>query len=74
MYSSCLDDKSQEYDQVKYDNRSAIVVGNENSGISPIVIKNSDFLIKIRMFGNVQSFNVSVSTGILLSEVRKQIK
>lgn len=73
IYSSCLDDKSQDYSKVKYDNKSVIVVGNENSGISPIVIKNSDFLIKIRMFGNVQSFNVSVSTGILLSEVRKQI-
>ncbi|MDE6476776.1 MAG: 23S rRNA (guanosine(2251)-2'-O)-methyltransferase RlmB, partial [Mycoplasmoidaceae bacterium] len=73
IYSSCLNDKSQDYSKVKYDNKSVIVVGNENSGISPIVIKNSDFLIKIRMFGNVQSFNVSVSTGILLSEVRKQI-
>lgn len=73
IYSSCLDNKSQDYSKIKYDNKSVIVVGNENSGISPIVIKNSDFLIKIRMFGNVQSFNVSVSTGILLSEVRKQI-
>lgn len=73
VYASCLDDTSYDYSKVKYDNKTALIVGNENNGISPLVQKHSDFKIKIRMFGKVQSFNVSVSTGILLSEIRKQI-
>ncbi len=73
VYASCLDETSHDYSKVKYDNKTALIVGNENNGISPLVQKHSDFKIKIRMFGEVQSFNVSVSTGILLSEIRKQI-
>ncbi len=73
VYASCLDETSHDYSKVKYDNKTALIVGNENNGISPLVQKHSDFKIKIRMFGKVQSFNVSVSTGILLSEIRKQI-
>lgn len=73
VYASCLDKTSHDYSKVKYDNKTALIVGNENNGISPLVQQHSDFKIKIRMFGKVQSFNVSVSTGILLSEIRKQI-
>ncbi len=73
VYASCLGETSHDYSKVKYDNKTVLIVGNENNGISPLIQKHSDFKIKIRMFGKIQSFNVSVSTGILLSEIRKQI-
>ncbi|MBO6094545.1 23S rRNA (guanosine(2251)-2'-O)-methyltransferase RlmB, partial [bacterium] len=38
-------------------------------GVSKLVIKNSDYLIKIPMFNNVDSLNVSVATGILLFNI-----
>lgn len=44
----------------------AIVIGNEANGISNLVKRNCDFLIKIPMIGNVQSLNASVSTGIVI--------
>ena len=50
------------------------IVGNEEKGISPIVVKNSDFNIIIKMYGTMQSLNVSVATGILLFEARKQLE
>lgn len=74
IFSSCLNNESKDYSKVKYDQKSVLIVGNENSGISPIVLKNSDFFVKIPMYGNVQSFNVSVSTGILLAEIVKNLK
>lgn len=43
-----------------------LIVGNENNGVSELLLKNSDLMVKIPMTGNVQSLNVSVSTGILL--------
>ena len=58
------------YEKMNYDGAVALIVGSEGRGISPLVMKNSDFLIKIPMSGHVNSLNVSVSTGILLSRIR----
>ena len=58
------------YEKVDYSGAVALVVGSEGRGISPLVMKNSDFIIKIPMTGHVNSLNVSVSTGILLSRIR----
>ena len=50
----------------------AIIIGNEGKGISQLVQKNCDFLIKIPMKGKVTSLNASVSTGIIVYEALKQ--
>ncbi len=50
----------------------AIVIGNEGKGMSNLVEKNCDFLVKIPMMGKIESLNASVSTGIILYEVLKQ--
>jgi 23S rRNA (guanosine2251-2'-O)-methyltransferase len=49
-----------------------IVIGNEGKGMSDLVKKNCDFLVKIPMMGNVESLNASVSTGIIVYEALKQ--
>lgn len=51
----------------------AIVLGSEESGLSKIVLKISDKLIKIPGFGSVNSLNVSVAAGIFFYEIKKQI-
>ena len=43
-----------------------IVIGNEGKGISELVKKNCDFLVKIPVMGKVQSLNASVSSGIIV--------
>lgn len=50
----------------------AIVIGNEEKGISRIVKENCDLLVKIPMIGKIESLNASVSAGILLYEVVRQ--
>lgn len=50
----------------------AIVIGNEGKGMSKLVEKNCDFLVKIPMMGKIESLNASVSTGIILFEALKQ--
>ena len=52
----------------------AIVIGNEGKGMSDLVEKNCDFLVKIPMMGKIESLNASVSTGIILFEALKQRK
>ena len=60
------------YEKLDYTGSVALVVGSEGRGISQLVMKNSDFIIKIPMSGHVNSLNVSVSTGILLSRIRNK--
>ena len=50
----------------------AIVIGNEGKGISDLVKRNCDFLVKIPMKGKATSLNASVSTGIIVYEAVKQ--
>ena len=49
-----------------------IIIGNEGKGMSELVKKNCDFLVKIPMKGKVTSLNASVSTGIIVYEALKQ--
>ncbi|MBK5273108.1 MAG: 23S rRNA (guanosine(2251)-2'-O)-methyltransferase RlmB, partial [Bacteroidia bacterium] len=51
---------------------SAIVMGNEEKGIYPALMKICDEKMKIPMVGDFESLNVSVATGIILYEVMKQ--
>ena len=51
---------------------TAVVMGSEEDGISLELIKTSDHLAKIPMFGTIESLNVSVSAGIVLYEAVRQ--
>ena len=51
---------------------SALVMGSEELGIRKKTEENCDFLIKLSNNKNFKSFNVSVATGIILSEVLRQ--
>ena len=50
----------------------AIIMGSEERGISSSVLKLSDEIVKLPMFGKIESLNVSVATGIFLYEVIRQ--
>lgn len=50
----------------------AIIIGSEGFGMSDLVKKNVDFLVKIPMFGKITSLNASVSSGIIIYEAVKQ--
>ena len=44
----------------------ALLLGEEVHGITPELLDNCDFTVEIPMFGQKESFNVSVATGIAL--------
>ena len=50
----------------------AIVMGNEETGISKEVMHHSDEKVKLPIVGKTQSLNVSVACGALLYEVVRQ--
>ena len=49
-----------------------LVIGSEGFGISRLVKKNCDYIVKMPMVGNVTSLNASVAGSILLYEIFKQ--
>ena len=59
------------YSSIKYDFPTVVVIGSEGKGVSSLVLKNSDYIVKIPQYGHVNSLNASVAAGILLAEVHK---
>ncbi|MBC7796965.1 MAG: 23S rRNA (guanosine(2251)-2'-O)-methyltransferase RlmB [Pyrinomonadaceae bacterium] len=53
---------------------SAIILGGEGKGLHRLVAENCDALVKIPLFGKIESLNVSVAAGILLYEAKRQRK
>ena len=47
-------------------------MGGEEKGIYPALLKTCDEQFQIPMTGDFDSLNVSVATGIVLYEVKKQ--
>ena len=52
--------------QSKFYENTALVIGNEGSGVSRLVKKESDVLVSIPMNQNVESLNASVAASILI--------
>jgi 23S rRNA (guanosine2251-2'-O)-methyltransferase len=69
---AALGDDALDYAAADLRGDIAIVIGSEGDGISQVVRKECDFLVRIPMFGTLQSLNASVAAGILLFEARRQ--
>lgn len=62
-------DKSIQYDNFEYKLPICLVVGHESDGVSKEVLKISDAIVEIPMFGINKSLNVMVSLGIVLYKI-----
>ena len=51
---------------------TALVLGSEGSGLHRLVAENCDALVRIPMYGKIDSLNVSVAAGVILFEARRQ--
>jgi RNA methyltransferase, TrmH family len=63
---------SQPYHQLDYTKASAIVMGTEATGLSPIWVENADANIIIPMQGKIDSMNVSTAAAVVVFEARRQ--
>jgi 23S rRNA (guanosine2251-2'-O)-methyltransferase len=58
--------------QADFNRDLAVVVGTEGSGLSQIVKRECDYLVRLPMHGRVASLNASVAAAILIYEVLRQ--
>jgi len=63
-----------DYAEADYDVPLCLVVGNEGEGLAPLVLQKSDFLVKIPMWGKIDSLNVSCASAVLMYEISRQRK
>ena len=72
IYSTIIDENSVSIYNIDWTKPSAIIMGNENKGISDKLKKLSDETIYIPMQGMVESLNVSVASAVTLYEASRQ--
>ncbi|MBE6146799.1 MAG: 23S rRNA (guanosine(2251)-2'-O)-methyltransferase RlmB [Firmicutes bacterium] len=65
---------SQDYREIDYSGKIALVIGNEGDGMSRLVRESCDFIARIPMYGKVNSLNASVAAGLMIYEVVRQKK
>ncbi|MBQ9899424.1 MAG: 23S rRNA (guanosine(2251)-2'-O)-methyltransferase RlmB [Ruminococcus sp.] len=66
------DASGSEYTQTDLTGSMALVIGSEGFGISKLIQKKCDFMIKLPMLGRINSLNASVAAGIFMYEVLRQ--
>lgn len=69
-----LDDSAVLYSDVAYAAPCALILGNETTGISADVMKASDYVAYLPMYGYNTSMNVIVSGAIIAYHVRERLK
>ncbi|MDR0830793.1 MAG: 23S rRNA (guanosine(2251)-2'-O)-methyltransferase RlmB [Prevotellaceae bacterium] len=69
----CVSEKANKnYTKESYNSPLALVLGAEDIGISPEILKLADSKVSIPILGKIQSLNVSVAAGIVVYEAVKQ--
>lgn len=68
----CCDmDGDNTYFEQDYSGAVALVVGSEGSGVSPLIKKKCDFIVRIPMRGKVPCLNASVAASVVMQEISK---
>lgn len=60
-----------DFSKVDYSGKILLIIGAEDRGISPNILKQCDYNVKIPMHGRINSLNASVSASILIYEALK---
>jgi len=61
-----------DYNKVDYRGMTAILMGGEDKGLTPNLLKKCDNVVKIKMAGKLSSLNLSVAGAVVLFEALKQ--
>lgn len=63
--------RAQNYATLRPAKKTAILLGNEGSGVDDTLLELADALVKIPIYGKAESLNVSIAAAILMYHLRK---
>jgi len=69
---ACTEKATQSIYTADLSGPTALMLGSEEDGISPALLRDADMLVKIPMKGKIESLNVSVAAGIAIYEAVRQ--
>lgn len=72
IYATSCSPSARPMSDCDFTKPSAIIMGNEHSGVAPELSAMVDDELYIPMYGMIQSFNVSVAAALILSEASRQ--
>ncbi len=61
-------------DEFEPDGKIALVIGGEMNGVSDFFMERAEIFLSIKMFGFVESLNLSVAAAIMLYDLRRKIE
>lgn len=65
-------DAEKLYTELDYKGPIAVVIGNEGKGVRQLVKEKCDFVVKIPLFGKIESLNASVAGALMMYETARQ--
>ena len=65
-------DAPQTYTASDFNVPLAVVIGNEEKGMRRLVAEKCDFMVSIPLYGKISSLNASISSALMMFEVRRQ--
>lgn len=71
IVSAAADPHARSYHELDWDRPTVLILGAEGSGVSPVLIKRSDLTVKVPMYRDLDSLNVSAAAAVLLFEAAK---
>jgi 23S rRNA (guanosine2251-2'-O)-methyltransferase len=72
MVVACTEKADKNIYEVEFNQPVALLMGSEEDGISDVLLKEADVLVKIPLKGKIESLNVSVAVGVAVYEVVRQ--
>lgn len=65
-------EESVEIGQFTFPEKSVLIAGSEGRGVQPLLLKRSDFRVRIPLRGKIDSLNVSQATTVALYALQQQ--
>ena len=72
IVSTALHKDSISYEKIIQKDKNAYIFGNEGGGVSDYLIEQSDIKSIIPIYGDIESLNVSVASGIFLYKMKEK--
>lgn len=66
-------ENAENYDQMETQEKIAIIVGNEGAGIQHTLLRKADHIVKIPIYGQAESLNVSIAASILMYYIKGKL-
>ncbi|ATG97669.1 23S rRNA (guanosine(2251)-2'-O)-methyltransferase RlmB [Mesoplasma lactucae] len=74
VYASNLNKDAQDMRKVDFDKKTALIIGNEEKGISDKLTKNADVNIYIPSSNKIDSYNASVASALMMYEIANKLE